>query len=129
MTSHANDRYAWAPTDFDAHVVMGAPATLVAGKRTVRVITVSNTRSPNRSRTRAITSRELTVRGSYRVTRMPLISSLGLSRSGTFATVSVSRASPRSEKYSHSVGMMTPSAHASPFTVSNPSDGWQSIST
>ncbi|CFS33142.1 Uncharacterised protein [Mycobacterium tuberculosis] len=43
---------------------MGSPATLVSGKRTVRVITVSNTKSPNRSTTRAMTSRELTVRGS-----------------------------------------------------------------
>ena len=50
MTSRANERYAWAPPDFGAQVVIGSPATLVSGKRTVRVITVSNTRSPNRSR-------------------------------------------------------------------------------
>src|SRR6185437_3264989 len=59
MTSRANDRYASAPADFGAHVVIGSPATLVSGKRTVRVMTVSNTRSPNLSRTLAITSREL----------------------------------------------------------------------
>ena len=109
--------------------MIGSPATLVSGKRTVRVMTVSNTRSPNLSRTRAITSREFTVRGSYRVIRMPLIDSLGFSRSCTLSTVSVSSARPRSEKYSHSVGMITPSLHASPFTVSRPRDGWQSIST
>jgi hypothetical protein len=60
---------------------------------------------------------------------MPVMCSRGLSRSWTLSTVSVSSASPRSEKYSHSVGITTPSLHASPFTVSNPSDGWQSIST
>src|SRR5262245_6839997 len=51
MTSRANDRYASAPPDFGAHVVIGSPATLVSGNRTVRVITVSNTRSANRSTT------------------------------------------------------------------------------
>src|SRR5690348_15372678 len=80
ITSRANDRYASAPPDFGAHVVIGSPATLVSGNRTVRVITVSKTRSPNRSTTRAITSRALTVRVSNRVIRMPLIESLGFSR-------------------------------------------------
>ena len=64
ITSRASARYASAPADFGAHVVMGSPATLVSGKRTVRLMTVSNTRSPNRSTTLAITSRALTVRGS-----------------------------------------------------------------
>src|SRR4051812_10849038 len=64
ITSRASDRYASAPPDFGAHVVIGSPATLVSGNRTVRVMTVSNTKSPNCSRTRAITSREFTVRGS-----------------------------------------------------------------
>jgi hypothetical protein len=63
------------------------------------------------------------------VTRIPLMESFGFSRSCTLSTVSVSSAKPRSEKYSHSVGMITPSLQASPFTVSRPSDGWQSIST
>src|SRR4029450_1986934 len=89
MTSRANDRYASAAPDFGAHVVIGSPATLVSGKRTVRVMTVSNTKSPNLSMTRAITSRALTVRGSNRVIRMPLMLSLGLSRSCTLSTVSV----------------------------------------
>ncbi len=130
MTSRASDRYACAPTDFGAQVVMGSPATLVSGgKRTVRLMTVSNTRSPKRSSTRAITSRALTVRLSNRVIRMPLIVNRGLSRSRTLSTVSVSSASPRSEKYSHSVGMTTASEQASALTVSRPSDGWQSIRT
>ena len=48
--------------DFGAQVVIGSPATLVSGNRTVREMTVSNTRSPKRSTTRAITSRAFTVR-------------------------------------------------------------------
>jgi hypothetical protein len=54
---------------------------------------------------------------------MPLIDSFGFNRSCTLSTVSVSSARPRSEKNSHSVGMITPSLQASPFTVSRPSDG------
>ena len=42
--------------------------------------------------------------------------------------VSISRATPRSAKYSHSSGTITPSAQASALTVSRPSEGWQSIS-
>ena len=41
--------------------------------------------------------------------------------------VSISRATPRIAKYSHSSGMSTLSAHASALIVSRPRDGWQSI--
>ena len=50
-------------------------------------------------------------------------------RSWTLWMVSISSATPRSAKYSHSSGMMTPSAAASAFTVSRPREGWQSIRT
>lgn len=41
MTSRAIDRYASAPLDFGAQVVIGSPATLASGKRTVRAMAVS----------------------------------------------------------------------------------------
>ena len=58
-------------------VVIGSPATVVSGKRTVRVMTVSKTVSPNASTTRAKTSRPCTVRESYIVARMPSMCSRG----------------------------------------------------
>ena len=110
-------------------MVIGSPATVVSGKRTVRVTSVSKTLSPNTSTTRPRTSRAWTVRRSNIVMRMPVRCSRGLIRSRTLSIVSVSSASPRREKYSHSMGMSTPSEQASALTVSRPSDGWQSIST
>src|SRR5699024_10902833 len=47
MTSRARLRYCSAAGVFGAHDVMGSPATDVSGKRTVRVMTVSKTVSPN----------------------------------------------------------------------------------
>ena len=41
--------------------------------------------------------------------------------------VVLSRATPRSAKYSHSSGTITPSEAVSALTVSRPSEGWQSI--
>src|SRR5690606_24007632 len=38
MTSRAIARYASAPPDFGAQVVIGSPATLASGKRTVRAM-------------------------------------------------------------------------------------------
>ena len=108
-------------------VVIGSPATLVSGKRTVRVMTVSYTVSPNTSTTRAITSRACRVRASNMVTRMPVISSFGVEPVVHLLDVSLSRASPRRLKYSHSIGMITPSAQASALTVSSPREGWQSM--
>ena len=61
------------------------------------------------------------------VASSPSRASFGLSLLDTLSIVSISRATPRSAKYSHSSGTITPSAQASAFTVSNPSDGWQSI--
>ncbi|SKV52703.1 Uncharacterised protein [Mycobacteroides abscessus subsp. abscessus] len=92
-------------------------------------MTVWKTWSPNTSMTRAITSRACRVRASNMVMTIPDTASFGLSRSRTLATVSVSSASPRSEKNAHSIGMTTPSEQASAFTVNSPSDGWQSMST
>ena len=51
----------------------------------------------------------------------------GLSRSRTFSIVSMSSATPRRLKNSHSSGMTTSSAAVSALTVSRPSDGWQSM--
>src|SRR5699024_10971510 len=129
MTSRASARAACAPGELGAHVVMGSPATVVSGNRTVRVTSVSKTFSPNTSTTRPSTSRAWTVRRSNIVMRMPVRCRRGLMRSRTLSIVSVSRARPRSAKYSHSMGMRTPSAQASALTVSRPSDGWQSIRT
>src|SRR3712207_1112497 len=89
-------------------------------------MTVWKTVSPKASTTRLNTSRQCTVRASYIVARIPEISSSGLSRSLTFSMVSTSRATPRSEKNSHSSGMTTPCAAVSALTVSRPSEGWQS---
>jgi len=63
------------------------------------------------------------------VMRIPVRCRRGLMRSRTFSIVSVSSASPRREKYSHSIGMSTPSEQASALTVRSPRDGWQSIRT
>ena len=87
--------------------MIGSPATVVSGNLTVRLITVWNTLSPNASTTRSSTSRLWSVRPSYIVPTMPSTASSGLSRSVTFWIVSVSRATPRSAKNSHSSGMIT----------------------
>src|SRR4051794_10327364 len=126
-TSLARSRYAEAPDDVGAHVVIGCPATVVSGNRTVRWMTVWNTTSSKASTTRVNTSRQCTVRVSYIVARIPEISSDGFSRSLTLSIVSTSRATPRREKYSHSSGMITPWAAVSALTVSSPRDGWQSM--
>src|SRR5690606_29960708 len=126
ITSRANARYAAAPLDRGAQRVIGSPATVVSGNRTVRLITVSNTVSPNASTTRAMTSLECRVLGSNMVARMPLMSNFGFSRSRTFSIVSINNAIPRRLKNSHSSGMITLSAAVNAFTVSSPSDGWQS---
>ena len=93
----------------------------------MRLITVWNTSSPNRSTTRVSTSRECSVRESYMVASRPSMASLGLIRRETLSMVSVSSATPRMAKYSHSSGTMMPSEQASAFTVSRPRDGWQSM--
>ena len=90
-------------------MVIGSPATVVSGNRTVRVITVSKTVSPNASSTRANTSRPCSVRPSYIVARMPSSLSVGLSRSRTLSMVSMSRATPAQreelalERHDHAV--------------------------
>src|SRR5690606_7511523 len=122
-TSRASCRYADAPREDGANDVMGSPATVVSGNRTVRPTTVWKTRSPNASTRRASTSRPCTVRESYMVASRPSISRRGLRRSRTFSMVSLSSATPRSAKYSHSSGTTTPSAAVSALTVNNPSDG------
>jgi len=103
-----------APVDFGAQVVMGSPATLVSGNRTVRVITVSNTRSPNRSTTRAITSRALTVRGFVACQQDAADFQLRVEPVAHLVDGVGEQPRPRNEKYSHSVGMTTPSAQANP---------------
>ena len=105
---------------------MGSAATVASGNLTVRLMTVSNTVSPNASTTLAMTSRAWRVRPSNIVARMPSIVSDGLRRSCTFSIVSTSSATPRSAKNSVSSGMMTPCAAVSALTVSRPRDGWQS---
>ena len=110
-------------------MVIGSPATVVSGKRTVRPIAVWKTLSSKASTSRASTSRLCTVRESYIVATRPSISSSGLSRSWTFWIVSTSIATPRSAKNSHSSGTITPCAAVSALTVSRPSDGWQSMMT
>ena len=74
-----------------------------------------------------MTSRLCRVRPSNMVPSTPSISSLGLSRSRTLSIVVLSSATPRSAKYSHSSGTMTPSEAVSALTVSRPSEGWQSM--
>ena len=112
-----------------AKVVIGSPATVVSGNRTVRAIAVWNTFSSNASTSRASTSRLWTVRESNIVATRPSISRPGLSRSCTFWIVSTSMATPRRAKNSASIGTITPSAAVSALTVSRPSDGWQSMIT
>ena len=48
-------------------------------------------------------------------------------RSVILSIVSMSKATPRMAKNSHSSGISTPWAAVRAFTVSNPSEGWQSI--
>jgi hypothetical protein len=100
---------------------------VVSGNRTVRLMTASNTSSPKASITRWRTSRVCRVRGSNIVARMPRIFRSGLSRSCTFSMVSISSATPRSEKNSHARGMRIWSAQASALIVRRPSEGWQSM--
>ena len=64
---------------------------------------------------------------SYMVASRPSMASFGLSREDTLSMVSISSATPRRAKNSHSSGTSTPSAQARALTVSKPSDGWQSI--
>ena len=61
------------------------------------------------------------------VASSPSMTSRGFSLLDTLSMVSISSATPRIAKYSHSSGTITPCAHASALTVSSPSDGWQSI--
>src|ERR1022692_3668395 len=110
-----------------SNIVIGSPATEASGNRTVRLITVWKTLSPNPATTPASTSRVCRVRESYIVASSPSMVSFGLSRLDTFSIVSISNATPRIAKYSHSSGTSTPSEQASALTVSNPSDGWQSV--
>ena len=74
-----------------------------------------------------MTSRLWSVRPSYIVPSTPSIFSRGFSRSVTLSIVVFSSATPRSAKYSHSSGTITPSEAVSALTVSRPSEGWQSI--
>ena len=107
--------------------MIGSPATVVSGNRTVRWITVWKTVSPKASTTRLKTSRQCTVRESYIVREDAVDLQGGFSRSLTLSIVSTSSATPRSEKNSHSSGMITPCAAVRALTVSRPSEGWQSI--
>ena len=68
-------------------------------------------------------------RASYIVNTTPSIASLGLYAARTFSIVAVSADSPSSAKYSACIGMITPSAATSAFSVSSPSDGGQSTIT
>src|SRR5215472_15117921 len=92
-------------------------------------MTVWKTLSPKPATTPASTSRVCSVRESYMVASSPSMVSFGLSLVETLSIVSISKATPRMAKYSHSSGTSTPSAQASALTVSSPSEGWQSIST
>ncbi len=55
------------------------------------------------------------------------MSTFGLRFSRTWASVSRSWASPRSDRYSHCTGTTTPSAATMALTVSSPSEGGVSI--
>ena len=81
--------------DDGSKLVIGSPATVASGKRTVRLITVWKTLSPNPFTTSASTSRECSVRESYMVASRPSMPSLGLSRVDTLSIVSISSATPR----------------------------------
>ena len=94
---------------------------------TVRRMTVWKTLSPQAWTKRSITSRECRVRPSNIVPSTPSISSLGFNRSRTLSIVVLSRATPRSAKYSHSSGTITPSEAVRALTVSRPREGWQSM--
>ena len=107
--------------------MIGSPATVESENFTVRRMTVWKTVSPQASTSRSITSRPCRVRPSYIVPSTPSTFSLGFSRSLTLSIVVLSSATPRSAKYSHSSGTMTPSEAVSALTVSRPSEGWQSI--
>ena len=100
-----------------------------SGPFTVRRITVWKTVSPQASTRRSMTSRPCRVRPSNMVPRTPSISRRGFSRSRTLSMVVLSRATPRRAKYSHSSGTITLCEAVRAFTVSRPSDGWQSMST
>ena len=107
--------------------MIGSPATVESENFTVRRITVWNTLSPQACTRRCITSRLWSVRPSNIVPSTPSISRRGFSRSRTLSIVVFSSATPRSAKYSHSSGTITPSEAVSALTVSRPSEGWQSI--
>ena len=107
--------------------MIGSPATVESENFTVRRITVWKTVSPHACTSRCMTSRPCRVRPSNIVPSTPSISSLGLSRSRTLSIVVLSSATPRSAKYSHSSGTMTPSEAVRALTVSRPSEGWQSM--
>ena len=63
----------------------------------------------------------------YIVTRIPVMTSDGLYSCLTLRIVYISCVSPSRAKYSHCIGISTPSALLSALTVRSPSDGGQSI--
>src|SRR5215469_8507273 len=67
-------------------------------------MTVWNTLSPNPATTPARTSRVCRVRESYMVASSPSMPSFGLSLVDTLSIVSISSATPRMAKYSHTIG-------------------------
>jgi hypothetical protein len=92
-------------------------------------IRVLKTRSPKFSCRISTASRECSVRPSNIVGRIPWISTSGLRFSRIMLSVFSSWTSPRSDRYSHCTGTMTPSEATSALMVSRPSDGGVSIST
>ncbi|MCY1178152.1 hypothetical protein D9M73_184910 [compost metagenome] len=66
-------------------------------------------------------------RGSYIVRNRPSTLRFGLSSSAMRLMLSTRSLKPSSAKYSHCMGIMTPSAATSAFKVSIESDGGQSI--
>ena len=93
----------------------------------MRLMTVSNTLSPNASIMRASTSLEWVVRASNMVASTPTMSRSGLSLSCTFWIESFSNATARRAKNSQMRGIITPSEAVRAFTVSSPREGWQSM--
>ena len=86
-----------------------------------------STRSPKFSFRISTASRECRRRLSNIVGRMPWISTSGLRFSRIIVSVFSSWTSPRSERYSHCTGTITPVAATNALIVSRPSDGGVSI--
>ena len=77
----------------------------------------------------SIASLECSVRPSNIVGRIPTIFTSGFRFSRIIESVFSSCTSPRSDRYSHCTGTITPSEATSALIVSSPSEGGVSIST